>query len=310
MTASVALRPRADDRQRVLGYAALAASVVGIGSAIIFVRLSEVDPTATLMLRMAAASFMLGAVMVPGRRVGAWSDVSRRDLLLLALSSVVAGLDLLSNQWSVHHTSVANTALLINLSPVFVLALSWAFLHQRTTGLRLAAVAVAVAGSVLVVIGGAKAPSFPPNHLLGDALALLSAFLYAVYLLLTKDLRARVPTSVVMIANSVCIAAMLAPVAIATSSPVLPETLGGYALIVAYALVSQLLGHGLMTYALRIVDVNLASLSSLLRPIVAVVLGWLVLEEAVGLLQAVGGAGVLAGLAWFQYLGRRPVIAS
>lgn len=306
MTASVGIQPRTGDRQRVLGYLALAASVVGIGSAILFVRLSEVDPTATLMLRMAAATVMLGAVTAPVRHATAWSEVSRRDLLLLALSSVVAGLDLLSNQWSVHHTSVANTAVLINLSPIFVLGLSWLFLHQRTTGLHLVAVAVAVAGSVLVVIGGATAPSFRPNHLLGDGLALLSALLYAVYLLLTKDLRARVPTSVVMIANSVFIAVMLAPVAVATSSPLVPATFGGWAVIVVYALVSQLLGHGLMTYALRVVDVNLASLSSLLRPIVAVVLGWLVLEEAIGFVQAVGGAVVLAGLAWFQALGRRP----
>lgn len=308
MTASVAVAPRVADRQKALGYVALAASVVGIGSAIIFVRLSEVDPTATLMLRMAAATFMLGAVMVPSRQAASWSEVSPRDLGLLALSSVVAGLDLLSNQWSVHHTSVANTALLINLSPVFVLALSWGFLHQRTSSIRLAAVAVALAGSVLVVVGGGGGPSFPGNHLFGDALAVLSAFLYAVYLLLTKDLRARVPTTVVMIANSVCIAVMLAPVAIATSSPVLPETLGGYALIVVYALVSQLLGHGLMTYALRSVDVNLASLSSLLRPIVAVVLAWMLLDEGVGPLQAAGGVAVLAGLAWFQYLGRRPAV--
>lgn len=308
MTAGVAVAAQVGDRQRVLGYVALALSVVGIGSAIIFVRYSEVDPTATLMLRMAAAALMLTAVTVPSGQAAAWSDVSARDLGLLAVSSMIAGLDLLSNQWAVHHTSVANTALLINLSPVFVLALAWVFLHQRISRLRIAAVAVSVAGSIVMVIGGGEAPSFPENHLLGDGLAVLSAFFYAVYLMLTKDLRARVPTSVVIVANSVCIAVMLAPVAIATSSPVLPETFGGYLLIVVYALVAQLLGHGLMAYALRSVDVNLASLSSLLRPIVAVVLGWVLLDEGVGVLQAIGGLGVLAGLAWFQVLDRRPAL--
>lgn len=309
-TTTVAQEAPVSERQRFLGYLALAASVVGIGSAIIFVRFSEVDPTATLMLRMVAASLMLAVVTVPSNGTATWREVSRRDVVLLILSSMVAGLDLLSNQWAVHHTSVANTALLINLSPVFVLLLAWVFLRQRTSGARIAAVGVAVAGAGLMVVGGGDQPSFPENHLFGDALAVLSAFLYAVYLMLTKDLRARVPTPIVMLSNSICIAVVLLPVAMATSSPVLPQTFGGYLLIVVYALVSQLLGHGLMTYALRVVDVNLASLSSLVRPLVAVALGWLLLDEAVGVVQALGGAGVLAGLGWFQYLGRPAATAA
>lgn len=295
-----------NEHPRLFGYIALAVSIVGVGSALIFVRLSEVDPTATLMLRMAAASVMLSAIMAPRKQVTSWSNVSLRDLGLLVLSSVVSGLDLLANQWAVHYTSVANTALLINLSPVFVLLISWLVLRRSTSILRLVAVMFALCGGAIVIIGGGKLPSLPPNHMFGDALALLSAFLYAVYLLMTRDLRQRVPTFVVMLTNSVVIAAILLPVTLATSSPTLPRGLGGYAIIVTYALVSQLLGHGLLAYALRTIDADLASVSALLRPVVAMVLGWLVLAEGVGFLQIVGGAGILASLFWFQCLGRKP----
>jgi drug/metabolite transporter (DMT)-like permease len=288
-----------EKRQRTLGYAALAVSTIGVGSALIFVRLSQVDPTATLMLRMTAAGVMVGAATVSSGQVTSWSAVSFRDLGLVVISSIVSGADLLANQWSVIYTSVASTALLINLSPVFVLLLSWLVLRKRTSLSRLAALALAIAGAGLVVKGGGESPSLPPNHLLGDGLAVLSAFLYAVYLLMTKNLRSRTPTSLLMFGNAVVIAVMLLPVALATSSPVLPPGLEGYLIVLGYALVSQLLGHGMMAYALRTVDTGLASLSALLRPVVAMVLGWLILAEAVGALQLAGAAVVLAGLAWF-----------
>jgi drug/metabolite transporter (DMT)-like permease len=291
--------------QRARGYAALAVSIVGVGSALIFVRLSDVDPTATLMLRMAAAGVMVGAATVSRGQVTAWSAVSSRDVGLVVISSMVSGADLLANQWSVIYTSVANTALLINLSPVFVLLLSYLILRRRTSLSRVTALTVAVIGAGLVVGGGGQSPSLLPNHLLGDGLAVLSAFLYAVYLLMTKDLRSRTPTSLLMFGNAVVIAVMLLPLALTTSSPILPPGLRGYLIVVGYALVSQLLGHGMMAYALHAVDAGLASLSALLRPVVTVVLGWLVLGEGVGVLQIAGAAVVLGGLAWFTVLDLR-----
>lgn len=88
--------------------------------------------------------------------------------------------------------------------------------------------------------------------------------------------------------------------AIATSDPLLPKTFAGYALVFGYALVSQLLGHGLMTYALRTVDPALASMSGLLRPVVAAILAWLILGEGMGPLQFLGGAVMLFALYCFQ----------
>lgn len=295
-----------ESKERALGYAALAVSTVGVGSAVVFVRLSEVDATATLMLRMILASALLGgAAALPGREMGRGSTWSPRDLGLLLLSSVVSGLDLLANHWSVHHTAVANTALLMNLSPVFVLLLSWLVFRQTISSQRTLAVTVALAGGAIVVLGSGEAVSLGRGHLLGDGLAVLSAMLYAVYLLITKSLRSRLTTPVIMFANATVIGVMLLPVALTTSSQVLPRGFGGYAIILGLVLVSQFLGHGFMAYSLRVLDAGVASLSALLRPVVAVVFGWLILGEGLGLVQMAGGAIVLAGLGWFQHLGRQ-----
>jgi drug/metabolite transporter (DMT)-like permease len=298
-----------DGRSTALGYGALTVSFVGVGSALIFVRVSEVDPTSTLMLRMVVASMLIGAVTATQSTQVRVSEVDRRDWRLLLVSSVIFGLDLLANQWSVAFTSVANTALLMNLTPVFVLLPAWLLKRDNMSVLKLVAIPPALLGGALVATGHDGGLSVPRGEdAFGITLALTSAALYAVYLLMTKNLRKRVPTSLVMLSNSLVIAVMLAPVALLTSSPLLPRTLGGYLIIIGYAIVAQLLGHGLMAYALHTVNAGLASMSSLLCPVVAVILGWLILDEAVAAVQIVGGVILLAALAWFQIVERRAAV--
>lgn len=288
-------------RHRRLGYLALAASTVGVGSALIFVRLSEVDPTATLMWRMVVATCLVGAMTVPRGSRPALREVTPRDLGLLLVSSLVAGLDLLANQWAVLYTSVANTALLMNLSPVFLLLLTGLVLRQHIPPAKIGITVLALLGCAMVVLGESGTSASGNRSTVGDALALSSAALYATFMLLTKHLRERVPTALIMVGNSLVIAVMLAPVTALTSDPVLPRSAGGYLLIFAYALVSQLIGHGLMTYALGVVDAGLASVSVLLRPVVAAALGWMVLGESMGMAQVAGGAVILSALFCFQW---------
>ena len=302
-SAAPAARTRGE-RDRLLGYLALAVSTVGVGSALIFVRKSQVDATATLMLRMLFASLIVGAMTAGRQEKVRFADIRRRDLGLLVLSSLISAGDLAANQWSVNLTAVANTVLLMNLSPVFVFLLGWLVFDERIAMRRVLALGLALAGGVLVVSSGGDHLAFSADrNLLGDGLALASAALYAVYLIFTKQLRERLPTTVIMLGNTLVIMAVLAPIAAATSHPVLPHDWQGYLLIACYALVAQLLGHGLMTYALRTVNTTLASMSALLRPIVAVLLAWLILGEDIQGLQVVGGVVILGSLAWFQLAG-------
>lgn len=251
---------------------------------------------------MAVATVIVGAMTAPKRTQVRLADVRRRDAVLLIVSSVVSGLDLLANQWAVHFTSVANTVFLMDLTPVFVLLFSWLLLRERTSAGKIMTIPIALAGGALMILGGGDDLAFSDNqYFVGETLAVTSAALYAVYLIMTKNLRERVPTSLVMIANSLVITVMLAPVALATSSPVLPESAAGYLVIFGYAVVSQLLGHGLMAYALRTVNTALASMSTLLRPVVAIFLAWLILGEGIGAMQLLGAGVILVALAWFQF---------
>lgn len=283
----------------VLPYLALALSVVGIASALIFVRISEVDPTATLMLRMVVASMIVTATPI----LGPWHSKTetpaassrRRLALLLGASGVVFTLDLLANHWAVVLTSVANTTLLMNTTPIFTLVIAAVVFGEVVSRRKIAAMAVAIAGGTMLV-GESVYLEGATSNIVGDGLAVLSAILYATYLNMTKGLRGHLSARTINLFNSLVCAGLLLPVVLATSEAALPQTFWGYAIIVALAVFSQILGHGMMAYALHYVEAGLASMTSLLRPAVSVLLAWVFLGEPLSLLQAAGGVLILVAV--------------
>ncbi len=68
-------------------------------------------------------------------------------------------------------------------------------------------------------------------------------------------------------------------------------------MLLALALLSHVGGQSLIAYALAHLPAAFSSVSLLLQPVAAALLAWLILSEALGLLQGLGGAVVLAGIA-------------
>jgi drug/metabolite transporter (DMT)-like permease len=56
------------------------------------------------------------------------------------------------------------------------------------------------------------------------------------------------------------------------------------------------MGQGLIAYALGHLPASFSALAILIEPLTAAILGWVWLGEALGVLQALGGVIVLAGI--------------
>ena len=77
-------------------------------------------------------------------------------------------------------------------------------------------------------------------------------------------------------------------------------------MLLALALVSHAAGQSLIAFALAHLPAALGSLSLLIQPVAAAGLAWVLLAEALGWLQALGGAIVLAGILIARRAGRPP----
>lgn len=272
-------------------FAALVASCVLVAAAPLLVRFSPVDPTATLWLRMILATGVLIAI-TPTQPANA-EPLRTRDYLLLGAAGLLSVGDMAANHWAAVETTVANAVLLMNLSPVFVTLLAVVFLRERPSMGQLTGYGVTIGGAALMT-----GVSFEGWRLgLGEGLALLSALLYAAYFLVLKDLRRRVSAMRIMLWTSGIAAAVLAPVAIGSSDPLLPTAALGWLPIVAMALGVQIGGHGLMAYAMHGLPASYASATALARPVLAAAAAWLLFGEAMGPWQMAGAALVLGGLA-------------
>ena len=282
---------------RGLSLFALFAGAIFIALSPIWVRVSEVGPTASAFWRVALALPLLWTLFAFNSKSQKTLDKSR-TLPLLAAGIAFAG-DLAFWHWSIQHTSVANSTLLANLASIFVTLAAWVLWKQRPSGLFLTGLAAALLGTGLLVRASL---GFSPTALLGDGLGVVTAMFYAWYLLSVKGLRDRgVATLELMAATTTITALILLPVALASGETLLPQSAMGWATLLGLAWISHAAGQGLIAYALAQLPASFTSVGLLLQPVMAALFAWVLLAEPLGALQIAGGMVVLAGI----YLARK-----
>jgi drug/metabolite transporter (DMT)-like permease len=281
-----------------LALLALLAGAIALGGSGVWVKLSEIGPSATGFYRMAFAVpvfwLFVGLRGLGPRRAAAARPAGRRDaVLLLAAGALFAG-DILTWHWALQYTSVANGTLLGNLAPIFVTFGAWALYGERASPGFLLGLAVAIAGAA-VLMGDSLA--IGRENLFGDALCIVTAVFYAGYLMVLAELRRRLATATIMLWSTAVSAVIVLPAALLAGESLAVPTLAGWAILAGLALVSQAGGQGMIAYALAHLSAAFSSVALLVQPVAAALIAWAVLGEAVGPWQALGGAVVLAGIA-------------
>jgi drug/metabolite transporter (DMT)-like permease len=261
----------------------------------IFVRLSDVGPTASAFWRVALAAPVLWPLLLASRRA---NTLPISGKLLLGAGLAFAG-DLAFWHWSIRLTSVANATLLANLAAPFVTAAVWIFWGLRPSATFAIGLGAALVGVLMLVH---TSLTFSPTALLGDAFGVITALFYAAYLLSVKSLRDRgAATLYVMAMTSTLTAILLFPAAIASGEGLLPASLSGWLMLAGLAWISHCAGQGLIAYSLAHLPAAFSSVSLLFQPVMASLFAWLLLSEPLAPLQIGGGLVVLAGI----YLARR-----
>jgi drug/metabolite transporter (DMT)-like permease len=280
---------------------ALFAGATAIGFAPLFVRLSELGPSATGFHRLFLAMPVLWIWHgVDAARHGSphsshpsASSVPRGAWLGFVAAGLFFAGDLAFWHWSIRLTSVANATLLTNLAPVFVTLAAFALYGERFSPRFLAGMALALVGAA-VLMGQSVTVSM--SHLLGDGLGLVTAMFYGAYIVAVGRLRIRYDTATIMARSGLVTCVALLIVALASGESLIATSLAGWATLLALALFSHVGGQSLIAYALAHLPVAFSSVGLLLQAVVAAFLAWVLLGEALGPWQALGAAIVLAGI--------------
>jgi drug/metabolite transporter (DMT)-like permease len=272
----------------------LLAGGVCIAFAPIFVRLSDTGPVASAFWRVALAAPLLWLLLWRSSPSLGTGQGEGHSFVPVFLAGLFFALDLGFWHWSIVWTSVANSTLLANLAPIWVTLAGWLLWKQKVTRLFLVGMFVALAG-MFVLVG----PNFAigGTRLAGDALAAFTAIFYGSYMLAIKRARdAKASTARLMAWSTTITAVILLPFALFSAQPMLPASASGWLVLLGLAIVTQILGQGLIAYAFAHLPASLSSVSLLIQPVVAAMVAWALFGEAVGTAQFVGGAIVLAGI--------------
>lgn len=266
-----------------------------------------------LVLALAAGRHTIRAVAVAATRP--WVLLGATSLVVYAVAFYAA----LAGAGVALGTTVA-----IGSSPVFAGLVEWASTRRRVTGRWVAATLVSVAGMVVVTLARSEDSGTGGALAVGIVWAVVAGLTYALYsFAVARGMRAApsAPTAAPTAGPTP------APTSGPTSSGVVGAVFGlaavpllllavvggGEHLVVVadwpvflyLALVPTVLGHSLYALGLRSVRASVATLLSLLEPVVAAVLAVLVVGERLGPVGWCGIALVVVGLALLAVPTRR-----
>jgi drug/metabolite transporter (DMT)-like permease len=273
-------------------YLTLSLAVLFVSFGAILVRLAAAPPLAVSFYRVAIASLLL-LPFAAGDARRAWPALGRRRGLLLVTAGFALALHFATWIASLSYTTVASSVLLVNTAPLFAIALSRVFLHERPSRTVRLAIPVAFTGAALIAFGDWTGS---PSSLLGNGLAVAGAVTVALYQVIGRGLRHALPLNAYVL--GVWGTAALALAGFARGFGVLP---GGYTtrtwlIFVALAVVPTIGGHGLVNKSLRSLSAPTVGLFLLGEPVIASLLAWLLFAEVPGPWTLAGGAIVLAAL--------------
>ena len=270
-------------------WAALIAGNIALALGPWSVRLADSGPVAAGFWRLALA---LPLIWLIAKRAGEpVFGVPRRVAWLVALGAMAFAFDLASWHVGIELTRLGNSTLFGNAGSIVLLF--WGLAVARTMPARSEWIAIILAlGGSAILLG--RSADISASTLIGDLFCITAGLLYAVYLLCLQDARRALGSWSLLARVCVVAAPVLLLVALVRGEPVWPTD---WTPLVVLALLSQVVGQGLLVFALRAFPPMIIGLALLTQPAVAALYGWLVFGEALGPLDLAGMAMVGAALA-------------
>ena len=270
----------------------LVAALVAVAHAAIFVRLADVDPLVTAAYRMLIASL----VLLPLAAVTARQEIrklDKREWKLIGGAAVFLALHFATWIASLDFTSIANSVVLVTLTPVWLVV--WAVVALRQPpGRRIwLAVGLALAGSAVMGSGSARVGM---ESLFGDGLALVGGILFVGFLLLAEAARRTIGIVAFVTLVYSGAAILLWAAVFALSLPLVGLSLETYLAFIGLGLVSQIIGHTGFNWAVRAISPMVLALLFLTEPLLSTALGWFYFGEGFARETAIGGVLILAAI--------------
>lgn len=274
--------------------------VLGISLSAIFVRFSSAPAAVTAAYRLLFTLVMMSPAV--------WSKKSiRQELLTLkpktlflsAASGILLALHFFTWFESLRHTTVASSTIIVCTEVIWVALGYRLFLKGRLSAKAIAAIAVTLAGSVLIAWSDSTGGD---AQLYGDFLSIIAAIAVGGYTLLGRVVRGSTGTTVYTYVVYVFCASSLLLISAIQHVPLFGYGFNSLLAGAMLALFSTILGHSVFSWCLKYFSPTFVSASKLCEPVMAGILAAILFGEIPGWLQVLGGVIVLAGVVYYSII--------
>lgn len=262
-------------------------SALALGA--MFVRLADTGPVSAAFWRLfLALPLMMALAWIFERRESA---IESRSLLWVIVASIAFAVDLGIWHIGIEMTRLGNATLFGNAASLILMF--WGFVIARCLPDRYnwVTIALALTGGGLLM---GRSLMISTETLMGDVLSLTAGLIYAGYLLLLRSARSEIGTWSMLALVSIFATPILYVFATALDETFWPRE---WAPLIGLSLVSQLIGQGLLIYAMRHFSSLVIGLALLTQPAIAAIGGVWFFGELLSPLDVMGIALVGCAMA-------------
>ncbi|MGM0883540.1 MAG: DMT family transporter [Bacillota bacterium] len=265
--------------------------IIAISFSAIFVRWSSADVAVIAMYRL----YLTNLLMLPfvWKYRAELFQLSARQWRLLTSSGMMLALHFLLWMASLRLTTVASSTVILTLEPVLVMLGSYWLFRTKANRMMLWGMGIALVGSIFIGSGDFK---LSEEALVGDILSLLGAVAIAAHMLIGKQLR----KDTGVFAYNFWVFA-IAATTLALYNLVRGNSFTGYSwnewgIFLLLAIVPTIFGHYLFNWLLKHMSATAVSMYVLGEPVIASLLAWVLLKEALSAYQLAAGVLIIFGV--------------
>ena len=280
------IAPASSRRWLLLG--ALLAGNMALATGPYFVREADSGVVAAGFWRLfLALPFLWLFARMAGERVLA---IPRSALIAVLLAGVVFAFDLSSWHIGIELTRLGNATLFGNSGSLVLMIWGFVLWRRLPKGGEWAAIICALAG-VAILMG--RSLEISTSSLIGDLFCLAAGLFYAGYLIILQRARTNIGSWSLLYWSGIAGAPTMLVIALLRGEPVWPTD---WTPLIGLFVTSQLIGQGLLVFALRHFPPLIIGLALLTQPALAAMIGWFAFGEVLSPLDILGMVLLAAAL--------------
>lgn len=254
------------------------------------VRLADSGPVSAGFWRLFLPLPLLGYLALRQRMTSQSPAFAFSAWVAVATAGVFFALDLASWHIGISQTRLGNASLFGNAGSLILMFWGLVIAQRWPRMLEVAAMLAALGGAGILL---GRSLEIDHATLIGDLFCILAGFFYVFYILLIQRARGQFDSWGLLFHSTLAAAPVMLAIAIALGEPVWPHN---WWPLIALALGSQVIGQGLIVFALRHFSALIIGVVLLTQPAVSILTGWLAFGEIIGWLDGLGMLLIASGL--------------